>query len=58
MTTIRSHIEPVSNKAYGLWKPVAKVNIFVLKSHNKLKLMLVKNEKNLVKKKKKSRHFS
>jgi len=41
MTTSRSHIEPVSTKASGL---IAKVNIFVFKSLNKLQFMLMKNE--------------
>ena len=45
MMTSCSHIEPVSNKA---WSLVAEtnVNIFVLKSHNKLQLELIKNQKN------------
>ena len=44
-TTSRLYIERVSNQAIWILVTVAKVDIFVLKSHNKLELMLIKNEK-------------
>jgi len=41
----RSHIPPVSNKAHRLVsRGKGKVNIFVLNSHNKLQITLIKNE--------------
>jgi len=43
--TPRSQILPVSNKAHGLWQQrQRKGNIFVLNSHNKLQIMLIKNK--------------